>query len=78
MAVPLVYNSCLSDEALEALVADTISVNTHKEEQEQEKEKEAWENDQNQKKEAAFAAEEEFKTEEKEWPEILLQPLLTK
>lgn len=76
MAVPLVYNSCLSDEALEALVADTISVNTHKEEQE--KEKEAWENDQNQKKEAAFAAEEEFKTEEKEWPEILLQPLLTK
>jgi hypothetical protein len=26
MAVPLVYNSCLSDEALEAIVADSMAV----------------------------------------------------
>jgi len=26
LAVPMVYNSCLSDEALEALVADSLNV----------------------------------------------------
>lgn len=43
MAVPLIYNSCLSDEALEALIADTIAISSQKEEQA--KEKEIWEND---------------------------------
>lgn len=41
MAVPLIYNSCLSDEALEALVTDTMAVNIQKEEQA--KEREIWE-----------------------------------
>lgn len=58
MAVPLVYESCLSDEALEALVADTNLVNTQREEQA--REKEAWLNDQNLKLEAATAAGEPF------------------
>ena len=38
MAVPLVYNSCLSDAALETLVQETITYNTACEEQVRERE----------------------------------------
>ena len=51
MAVPLVYNSCLSDEALEALVTDSMAVQIQRDEQT--KEREAWELEQQQRKEAA-------------------------
>lgn len=53
LAVPLVYNSCLSDEALEALVADSLAVQIQRDQQTSEKD--AWELDQQHKREAAEA-----------------------
>ncbi len=53
LAVPLVYNSCLSDEALEALVADSLAVQIQRDQQTLEKD--AWELDQQNKREAAEA-----------------------
>jgi len=75
MAVPLVYNSCLSDEALEAFVNDTLATNLQKEEQE--KELEAWEAEQSSRRAAAEAGNDPFEEEEKQWDEITLQPLIT-
>ena len=75
MAVPLVYNSCLSDEALEAFIADTLSTNLQKEEQE--KERETWEADQGSRRSLAEANLEVFEEEEKKWDEITRQPLIT-
>jgi len=75
MAVPLVYNSCLSDEALDAMVADSITV--YQQRDEQAKEREVFENEQQQRKESAQATGEPFEPEEKEWPEIPLQPPIT-
>jgi len=75
MAVPLVYNSCLSDEALDAIVADSLTV--YQQRDEQAKEREIFENEQQQRKESAQAAGEPFEEEEREWPEIPLQPPIT-
>lgn len=61
MAVPLVYKSCLSDEALEALVADSLAVQILRDEQT--KEREAWETDHHAKKEAAAALGEHYEEE---------------
>ena len=68
MAVPLIYNSCLSDEALEALVQETLAYNHACEEQM--RERDVYESEQLAKKEAAEAANEPFEEEEKEWEEI--------
>jgi len=70
MAVPLVYRSCLSDEALEALVADSLAVQIQRDEQT--KEIDAWNMDQHLKKETAAALGELYEVEEKEWPELPL------
>lgn len=67
MAVPLVYLSCLSDEALEAAVADYQDVLARK--AELQKEIDAFEEEQNARKEAA-TAEEPFEPEVREWPTI--------
>ena len=53
LAVPLVYNSCLSDEALEALVADSLAVQIQRDQQTLEKD--VWELDHQHKREAAEA-----------------------
>ncbi len=68
MAVPLVYQSCLSDEALAQLVEDTQAYNAAVEEQQ--KEVEAYETELQARREAAEEAKEPFEEEEKEWEEI--------
>ena len=68
MAVPLVYNSCLSDECLETFVQDTQAYNQAMEEHH--KEVETYEAEVTARREAAEANNEPFDEEEKEWDEI--------
>jgi hypothetical protein len=75
MAVPLCYQSCLSDDALEAATTDYQDVVARK--QELQKEIDIFEDEQVQKKDAAEAAGEPFEAEEREWPEIDFAPFIT-
>ena len=68
MAVPLVYQSCLSDEALEAAVVDYQDVSARK--AELQKEIDQFEEEQNQRQEAANGAGEQFEAETRDWQEI--------
>ena len=73
MAVPLVYNSCLFNDALEAAIEDYKIVTKDKEEQD--KSRAEWEDQQEQLKLQKQEAGEEFEEEEKEWDEIKEAPL---
>ena len=68
MAIPLIYRSCLFDEALEESVKDYNETMTRR--QDQEVQKEAWEAHQEVVKNEALAAGNEFEPEEKDWEEI--------
>lgn len=72
MAIPLVYKSCLTNEALEAAVADFQEVTAHREEQA--KERAEYEEAQRQAKESKEAAGEVYEEEEKVWDEINFAP----
>ena len=75
MAVPLVYNSCLSDEALEAAVEDYKQVKEAQEEQA--KQKAEYEEQYEQRKSAAQANNEAFEEEEKVWDVLEFAPFQT-
>lgn len=75
LSVPLVYNSCLSDEALEAAIADNIDVSQRK--AELQKEIDLFDDEQEQRKEAAATANEPFEPEEREWPVIDYAPFIS-
>ena len=76
MAIPLIYNSCLFDEALEDAVKDFVEITAKK--SEQDVQKEAWENEQEVKRQEAInAGNENFEPEEKEWEVIDYAPYKT-
>jgi cation transport regulator ChaB len=68
MAVPLTYNHCLTDSALDEAVNDHKDVMARRDELE--REKKAHEEDQAARKAQAVADEQPFEEEEREWPEI--------
>ena len=75
MAIPLVYKSCLFDEAVTAAIEAQIDYWKRVEEQEQEKQ--AFEVAQAQAKEQAEAQGAEWEPEEREWEQLRLTPNLT-
>lgn len=75
MAVPLIYNSCLSDEALEAAVEDYRQVKEAQEEQA--KQKADWQDGYDQRKAAAAADNQPFDEEEKVWDVLETAPFQT-
>ena len=75
MAVPLCYNSCLFDEALEAAVHDKIDCMRRVEEQT--KERTEYYDGFNARKETALANGEPFEEEEREWEVIDVKPFIT-
>lgn len=75
MAVPLIYQSCLTDEALDQALADW---NTSSQQRaELQKEIEVFEEEQNNRREAALSNNEPFEPETREWPEIETPPFVT-
>ena len=72
MAIPLIYKSCLFDEALEEAVKDFEDVTKRKDHQDIEKE--AWQAQQEAAKAAAEEAGQEFEAEVREWDEIDCAP----
>lgn len=76
MAIRLEYETCLFEEALEAAVADCLSVNERI--RVQAEEKAAWERQQQDLKDQADADGEPFNPEEKTWDEIGVQAYKTK
>ena len=72
MAVPLVYESCLSDEALDAYVENTRDVQARKEEQAQRIQE--YNTEQEAAKQAAEEAGEAYEDPEKTWTEIEVDP----
>lgn len=76
MAIPMVYKSCLFDEALTEAVANYGDVQTKKAQQEQDIQ--AHEALQAQQKEIALSQGQEFEPEERTWAEIELDPFQTK
>lgn len=72
MSVPIIYNSCLSDEALDAAIADHQKVTAENEKLN--KELLAHEHDQQAKLDAAIAAGETYEKEVKVIEEVPLQP----
>ena len=77
MAIPLIYNSCLFDEALEESVKDFVETTAKK--SEQDVQRDAWENKQEVKKQDAINAgnENSFEPEEREWDVIDFAPFKT-
>ena len=75
MAIPLIYKSCLFDEALEESVKDFAEVAGKK--GEQDVQKEAWENQQEVVRQEALAAGNEFEPEQKEWDTLDFAPYKT-
>lgn len=75
MAVPLCYQSCLSDEALESATADFQDVTARK--AELQKEVDQFEDEQAAKKDAAESAGEPFELETRDWPEIDFAPFIS-
>ena len=71
MAVPLVYNSCLFNDALEEAVEDYMTVSKEKEEQDKQKQ------DFNDAKQSKLDAGEAFEEEEPEWKGIEFAPFKT-
>jgi len=72
MAVPLAYDSCLTEEALDAAVADYFEV--QKAQAEQQKQKAEWEEEQERVREDKEKAGEVYEPEPKEWEEIAYKP----
>ena len=66
MAVPLIYQACLTDDALEAAVADYLAVSQQK--AELQKEIDVFDEEQNVKKEAAQSNNEPCEAETRDWP----------
>jgi hypothetical protein len=75
MAIPLVYNSCLQDDALEAAVADYQDVTARKEALD--KERAEYEEQLSARKEQAAANGETLEDEERTWEEIDYTPFKT-
>lgn len=75
MAVPLVYNSCLTDEALEAAVENYSEISAAKEEQN--KQRTEYEESFETRKQAALANGDPFDEEEKVWEELEYAPFKT-
>ena len=76
MAIPLIYQSCLFDDALNDAVTDFIDITVKK--GEQDVQREAWENEQEMKKQEAINnGNNEFEPEEKEWAAIDCAPYKT-
>ena len=75
MAIPLVYNSCLSVEAVDAAIEDWAEVS--KQIEAQDKEKAEWEAEQQQLREDAEKAQQEFEPEPREWEELAIKPFAT-
>lgn len=75
MAVPLIYKSCLFDDALSEAVANWQDVKARQEQQELDKEN--FETQQLLAKDAALAANQEFEPEERVWEEIKIDEFKT-
>lgn len=75
MAVPLVYNSCLSENALDTAIANWAEVS--KEIEQQEKDKAEYDEQMAQEKEEKIRAGEAWNPEEKVWPELKAAPFIT-
>lgn len=72
MAIPLVYNSCFSETALDNAVADYLDVQSRL--QEQEKLKQEWEDERQHERDEKERSGEPYEPEEKEWEEIAERP----
>ena len=72
MAIPLIYKSCLSEEALDAAITNWSEVS--KQIEAQETKKAEWEDEQAQIKEQKLAAGEEYEKPEEPWQEIQADP----
>mmetsp|Transcript_1472 Transcript_1472/g.2137 ORF Transcript_1472/g.2137 Transcript_1472/m.2137 type:complete len:89 (+) Transcript_1472:790-1056(+) len=68
MAVPLVYNSCLFNEALEEAIEDYTVVS--KEQEEQDKQKAEWDEQQAALKQSKLDSNEPYEPEDQEWKDI--------
>jgi len=68
MAVPLVYNNCLSDKALDAAVDDHVDVTRRRDEIS--KEKAIYDEEQAALKESKVSAGEPYEEEDRTWPEV--------
>jgi len=75
MAVPLVYGSCLTEEALDAAIADYFQVK--RQQMEQDKMRAEWEEEQERTREEKEKLGELFEPEERQWDEIQPRPLET-
>lgn len=75
MAIPITYESCLTDEALESAVADYTDVQTRREAQD--KERSQFEEEQKAARESKAANGETFDEEERTWEEIEFAPFQT-
>lgn len=76
MAIPLEYNSCLSEKALDQAILDYNSY--MKAVQEQDRQKKEWDEETERIKEEKERAGESFFAEEREWPVIEEKPFMTK
>jgi hypothetical protein len=73
MAVPLIYNSCLFEDALDNAVHDYLETVKHREEQE--KAKEEWlEEKQREREDHEKAGDTNWEPESREWEEVLEKP----
>ena len=75
MCIPLVYNSCLFEDSVDAALTDYVE--KQKLRDEQEKERQEFDEAQAEAKDAALKAGEAFEPEEKEWAEIVNEDYAT-
>lgn len=75
MAIPLIYKSCLSEQALDAAITDWAEVSKRIEVQD--KEKAAFNEEQAQLKQEKQLAGEEFRAEKRDWETIKAAPYMT-
>lgn len=75
MAVPMIYNSCMSDEALDAAITDWTEVS--KKIEAQDAKKAEWDEEQAQIKEQKISAGEPYEYQEGEWEDLKPEPYAT-
>jgi len=75
MAVPLIYNSCLFNEALEEAIEDYLVIS--KEKEEQDRQKAEWMEQMNQKRIQMQESGDTFEEDEMEWKLIEFAPFKT-
>ena len=72
LAIPLVYNSCLFEDALDNAVQDYLHIQKAREEQN--KERAEWEEEQNRLREEREKVGEQFEPEPREWEPVEEKP----